>query len=137
MRERSSYLEITMIGRDAHITSNLLMNYCIPISYVNSRVPLSTTLLKRECICETMNPGSILIIRNNFPTTIIHFIFDAIYKLKNTKILLLLAFTIQNPKTSSILVIIIIAYHHCIFISCLHFILSLYHSYNLCLTTTW
>ena len=33
--------------RDGHITSNLLMNYCVAISYVNSSVPLSTTLLER------------------------------------------------------------------------------------------
>ena len=96
------------------------MNYCVAISYVNCSVPLSTTLLERECICETMNPGPILIIRNNFPTTIIHFLFSAIYKFENTKILLLLAFTIHNPKTLSIIAIIILAYHHCIFISCLH-----------------
>ena len=86
-RERSSYLEISMIGRDAHITSNLLMNYCVAISYVSSSVPLSTNLFERERICETMNPGPILIIRNNFPTTIIHFLFAAIYKFENTKIL--------------------------------------------------
>ena len=74
MRERSSYLEISMIGRDAYITSNLSLNYCVAISYGNSSVPLSTTLLKRECICETMNLGPILIIINNFPTAIIHFL---------------------------------------------------------------
>ena len=104
---------------------------------INSGVQLSTILLKRECICETMNPSPILIIRNNFPTTIIHFLFAAIYKFENTKILLLLAFTIQNPKTSFIIIIIILAYHHCIFTSCLHYILFLYHYYTLCLTTTW
>ena len=115
-----------MLGHDGHITSNLLINYCVAISYVNSNVPLSTTLLERECICETMNPGPILIIRNNFPTTIIHFLFAAIYKFENTKIHLLLAFTIQNPKTPSIIAITIIAYLFlaCIFTSSLHYILS-------------
>ena len=67
-----------MLGRDAHITSNLSLNYCVAISYVNDSVPLSTSLLKKECISETMNPGPILIIRNTFPTTIIHFPFSAI-----------------------------------------------------------
>ena len=109
-----------MIGREANITSNLLMNYYVAISYVNSSVPLSTTLLERECICETINPGPILIIRNNFPTTIIHFLFAAIYKFENPKILLLLVFKIQNTKTLSIIAIIIFVYHPCIFISCLH-----------------
>ena len=141
-RERSSCLEISMLGRDAHITSNLLMNYCVAISYVNSSVPLSTTLFERECICETMNPGPILIIRNNFQTTIIHFLFPAIYKFENTKNHLLLAFTIQNT--------IYHCYHHlCIpplhiyflfayllLLVCITYYL-LYCSYTLCLTTTW
>ena len=63
-----------MLGRDAHIISNLSWNLCAAISYVNSSVPLSTTLLNRECICETMNPGPFLIIRNTFPITFIHFL---------------------------------------------------------------
>ena len=62
------------------------------------------TILKRECLCGTMNPGPFLIIRNNFPTTFKHYLHSAILKSENTKTLLLLAFTYKNPKN---------IIHHC------------------------
>ena len=79
------------------------------------------TILKRECMCETMNPGRFLIIRNTFPTTFKHLLHSAILKSENIKTLLLIAFTYKNPQN-----IIhhcfhhpcIIIYHHCIFIYC-------------------
>ena len=79
------------------------------------------TILKRECMCETMNPDPFLIIRNNFPTTFKHHLHSAILKSENTKTLLFIAFTYKNPKN-----IIhhhyyhpcITTYHHCIFIYC-------------------
>ena len=77
------------------------------------------TILKRECMCETMNPGPFLVIRNTFPTTFKHLLHTAILKSENTKTLLFIAFSYKPPKN-----IIhhhfhhpcIIIYHHCIFI---------------------
>src|SRR6185369_5786995 len=98
-----------MLGRDDHmiITSHetLLLSHMLTLC-----VPLSITLLKRECIRETMNPGPFLIIRNTFPTTFIHFSFSAIIKSENKKILLHLACIIKNPNISSIIVFIILAH---------------------------
>ena len=68
------------------------------ISYVNSSVPLSTTLLKRECICETMNPGPFLIIRNTFPITFIALLFSEIIKTENTKTLYILHSSSKTQK---------------------------------------
>ena len=55
--------------------------------------------LKREQTSEPMKPGPILIIRNTFPLHLPSFIFSAINKSENKKILLLLAITHINPKT--------------------------------------
>src|SRR5680860_1200386 len=84
------------------------------------------TILKRECMCEIMNPGPFLIIRNTFPTTFKHLLHSAILKSENTKTLLLLAFTYKNPKN-----IIHHCFHHpcifiyqnCIFTYCFAFVL--------------
>ena len=115
-----------MLGRDAHIISNMSLNL-FAISYIN---PMSTYLPHyiKECMCETMNPAPFLIIRNTFPTTFKHLLHSAILKLENIKTLLLIAFTYKNPQN-----IIhhhyyhpcIITYHHCIFIYCFAFIIIL------------
>ena len=86
------------------------------------------TILKRECMCETMNPGLFLIIRNTFPTTFKHLLHSAIFKSENTKILLFLAFTYKNPKNTinhHYYHPCIIIHHHCIFICCFAFIIIL------------
>ena len=86
------------------------------------------TILKRECMCETMNPGPFLIIRNTFPTTFKHLLHSAILKSENTKTLLLLAFTYKNPKNTinhHCYHPCIIIHHHCIFICCFAFIIIL------------
>ena len=64
----------------------------------------------RQYTSETMNPGLILITENNFPTPLLSFIFPALIKSKNAKILLLLANTYQNPKTP---------YQYCFYFACL------------------
>ena len=58
--------------------------------------------LKRECICETMNPGPLLIIRNTFPITFIALLFSEIIKTENTKTLYLLHSSSKTPKIYSI-----------------------------------
>ena len=109
-----------MLGRDAHIVSNLSWNFVLQ-SHM-----LSTTILKRECICETMKPGPFLIIRNTFPTTFKHLLHSAILKSENTKTLLLLAFTYKNPPKAfhhHCYHSCIIIHHNCIFICCFAFII--------------
>ena len=125
-----------MFGRDDHIISNLSWNIYVAISYVNSSVPLSTTLLKRECIYETMNRGPFLIIRNTFPTNFIHFL-----PFKNPKIQKHFYILHSQYKTQK--------YHPLLFPPSLHIYLSSLHIYLLfCthylfisfshpLTTTW
>ena len=79
------------------------------------------TIFKRECMCETMNPGPFLIIRNNFPTSFKHFLHTAIFQSENTKTRLFIAFTYKNPKNTihhNYYHPCIIVYHHCIFIYC-------------------
>ena len=98
-----------MLGRDSHIISNMSLNL-FAISYVNHvSTHLPHFIKERECMCETMNPGPFLIIRNNFSTTFKHFLHSAILKSENTKTLLLLAFTYKTPKISSIIVSTILA----------------------------
>jgi hypothetical protein len=50
---------------------------------------------------EPMNPGSILTIRSNLPTSLLSFIFSMLIKYENTKILLLLVNTNKNTKGPS------------------------------------
>ena len=79
------------------------------------------TILKRECMCETMNPGPFLIIRNTFPTTFKHLLHSAIFKSENTKTLLFIAFTYKNPKNTihhHYYHPCIFIYHHCMFLYC-------------------
>ena len=86
------------------------------------------TILKRECMCETMNPGPFLIIRNTFPTIFKHLLHSAILKSENTKTLLFIAFTYKNPKNNihhHYYHPCIFIYHHCIFICCFAFIIIL------------
>ena len=68
------------------------------------------TILKRECMCETMNPGPFLIIRNTFPTTFKHLLHSAILKSENTKHFYSLHSHIKTPKIPSIIITIIFAY---------------------------
>ena len=86
------------------------------------------TILKRECMCETMNPGPFLITRNTFSTTFKHLLHSAILKSENTKTLLLLAFTYKNPKNTinhHCYHPCIIIHRHYIFICCSAFIIIL------------
>ena len=94
------------------------------------------TILKRECMCETMNPGPFLIIRNIFPTTFKHLLHSAIFKTENTKTLLLIAYTYKTPKNTihhHYYHLCIIIYHHCIFICCFAFNIILISSSHLVL----
>ena len=75
-------------------------------------------------MCETMNPGPFLIIRNTFPTIFKHLLHSAILKSENTKTLFLLAFTYKNPNNTinhHCYHPCIIIHHHCIFICCFAF----------------
>ena len=120
-----------MLGRDAHIISNLSLNFVLQ-SHMSILCSLVChTILKRECICETMNPGPLLIIRNTFPITFAALLFSEIIKTENTKTLYLLH---SSYKTQKYIPYhchnychhpCIFIYHHCIFISCFAFILSL------------
>ena len=86
------------------------------------------TILKRECMCEIMNPCPFLIIRNTFPTTFKHFLHSAILKSENTKTLLLLAFIYKNPKNTinhHYYHPCIVIHHQCIFICYFSFTIML------------
>jgi hypothetical protein len=73
--------------------------------------PMSAISFMRECISDPMNPGPLLIIRNNFPFTFSLFLFSYIINFENTKIFTLLHFTDQNTTTISFLVYHCIAYY--------------------------
>jgi hypothetical protein len=62
---------ISMLGRDAHIS--VLEHCCNPLCQLYDHV--SAISFMRECISEPMNPGPLLIIKNNFPTTLSLFSF--------------------------------------------------------------
>ena len=134
--------KISMLGRDAHMISNLIVTL-IAISYVKSKSTCLPHLFIERVHCETMNPGPLLIIRNTFPFTFIAYLFSEIIKTENTKTLYILHSSSKIQKY--------IPYHcyhychhpcifiiyHCIFTYCFVLYLSLYHSHTLCLTTTW
>ena len=84
-------------------------------------LPICHTILKRECMCETMNPGPFLIIRNTFPIIFKHILHSAILKSENTKTHLLLAFIYKNPQK----------YHPSSLLSSLHHYSSPLHFYLL------
>ena len=89
-----------------------MLNLCLLICH---------TILKRECMCETMNPGPFLIIRNTFPTTFKHLLHSAILKAESTKTLLLIPYTYKNPQK----------YHSSSLLSSLHIYLPPLHIYLL------
>ena len=68
------------------------------------------SILNRECMCETMNSGPFLIIRNTFPTILSIFYIQPFLNQKIQKTLLLIAYTYKTPKISSIIVSTILAY---------------------------
>ena len=116
-----------MLGRIAHIISNMSLNlFAIP--YVNSMSTHLPHYLKRECMCETMNPGPLLIIRNTFP---LHFVALLISEILKTKTLYLLHSPSKIQKYISYHYLYhyyhpcIITYHHCIFIYCFAFFIIL------------
>jgi hypothetical protein len=69
---------------------------------------MSAISFMREYISEPMNPGPFFIIRNNFPFTLLLFLFSVIINFENTKIFPLLHFTNQNTTTISFTI------YHCI-----------------------
>jgi hypothetical protein len=73
--------------------------------------PMSAIFFMRECISECVNPGPLLIIRNNFPFTLSLFLFSVIINFENTKIFPLFHFTNQNTTTISFIVYHCIAYY--------------------------
>ena len=126
-----------MLGRDAHIINNL-SNHVLPSYMLILVFHCLPRYQERECICETMNPGPFLIIRNTFPTLLSPLLFAAIFNSENIKTLSHLAFIIKNQK-----------YHLPLFSPSLHIYFTIiaylllfaylfyYHSHTLCLTTTW
>jgi hypothetical protein len=88
----------------------------VAILYVD---PMSTISFMRECISEPVNPGPLLIIRNNFPFTFSLFLFPVIIKFENIKIFPLFHFKNQNTITIPFIVYHCIAYyfylHICLF----------------------
>ena len=108
-----------MLGRDAHIISNMSLNL-LQSHILILCLLIFHTILKRECMCETMNPDPFLIIRNTFQTTFKHLLHSAILKSENTKTLLLLAFTYKPQK-----------YHPSSSLSSLHYYLSPLYFYLL------
>jgi hypothetical protein len=97
---------ISMLGRDAHMNSSESELCCNPLYQLYD--PMSAISFMRKCISEPMNPGPLLIIRNNFPFTLSQFLFSVIINFENTKIFPLLHFTNQNTTT------IYFAVYHCI-----------------------
>ena len=106
-----------------------MLNLCLLVCH---------TILNRECMCETMNPGPFFIIRNTFPTTFQHHLHSAILKSENKKHLYFLHSHIKTTKISSIIVSTILSY---LFTTIAYLLIVLhlfyYHSHTLCLTTIW
>jgi hypothetical protein len=75
---------------------SVLEHCCNPLCQLYD--PVSAISFMRECITEPMNLGPLLIIRNNFPTTLSFFSFLVLIKFENTKILLFT--TLANQKTT-------------------------------------
>ena len=86
-----------MLGRDAHMISDLIINL-FAISYVNSLSTCLPHLFIERVHCETMNPGPLLIIRNTFPFTFIALLFSEIIKTENTKTLYILHSSSKTQK---------------------------------------
>lgn len=114
IREINMTVEISMLGRDAHMKV-LNVKHAIVISHVILHV--HRLLYLRECKCETMNPGPILIIRKHSSY------FAAFIYLQFT--LLASHLTIRNPPSplaSPIRITLYYLHHkntktiHCIFI---------------------
>jgi hypothetical protein len=63
----------TYQGRDAHMNSSKCELICNHLCQLYD--PMSAISFMRECTCEPMNPGPLLIIRNNFPFTLSLFYF--------------------------------------------------------------
>ena len=118
-----------MLGRDAHIISNLSSNFVLQSHMSTLCVPVSTSLVKRECICETMNPRSIFNHKKHLSNNFYHFTIFCHLKSKNTKTLLHLAFIIKNPKISFIIATTILAYLFttiaCLFLVCIAYYLDI------------
>jgi hypothetical protein len=72
---------------------------------------MSAIYFMRVSISEPMNPGPLLIIRNNFPLTLSLFLISFIINFENTKIFPLLHFTNQNTTTIPFTVYHCIAYY--------------------------
>jgi hypothetical protein len=100
---------ISIVGRDAHMNSSESELCCNPLCQLYD--PMSAISFMRECISEPVNPGPLLIIRNNFPFTLSLFLFSVIIKSENTKIFPLLHFTNQNTATISFTIYHCIAYY--------------------------
>jgi hypothetical protein len=100
---------------------SVLEHCCNPLCQLHDLV--SAISFMRECISEPMNPGPLLIIRNNFPTTLSLFSFSVLIKFKKYFYLLHL----QTKTLHRHLLLFIIALHipaaqnfvwcrcHCIF----------------------
>ena len=131
-------LEISMLGRDAHIINNL-SNHVLP-SFMLILVFHCQPRYKERVHLWNHEPRSIFNHKKHLSNHFYHFTIFChlkIRKYKNT-------FTscIHNTKHKNIIHHCfhhpcIFIYHHCIFIYCFAFILFWYHSHTLCLTTTW
>jgi hypothetical protein len=97
---------ISIIGRDDHMNSSESELCCNPLCQLY--YPMSAISFMRECISEPVNPGPLLIIKNNFPFTLSLFLLSVIIKVENTKIFPLVHFTNQNTTIISFTV------YHCI-----------------------
>jgi hypothetical protein len=142
---------ISILGRDAHMNSSESEHCCNPLCQLYD--PMSAISFMRECISKPMNPGPLLIIRNNFPFTLSLFLFPDIINFENTKIFPLLHFRNENTTTISFTVYHCIAYYFCLhipvaqdFLAPLHLHIYLFSiaylflvciTHIVCLTTIW
>jgi hypothetical protein len=84
----------TLIYRKYYDTPPILVGHHNPLCQLYD--PVSAISFMRECISKPMNPGTLLIRRSNFPTTLSLFLFSVLIKFENIKILLFTTLANQN-----------------------------------------
>lgn len=130
--------KISMLGRDTHIISNLSSNFVLQ-SHMSTMCSIVYHFIKERVHLWNHEPRSIFNHKKHLSNHFYHF--SIFYHLKIRKYKITFTSCIHHIKPKNIIYHCyhhpcIFIYHHCIFISCLHCILSWYHSYTLCLTTT-
>jgi hypothetical protein len=93
MREMNNQ-NISIVGHDAHMNSSESEHCCNHLCQLYDT--MSAIFFMREYISESINPGPLLIIRNNFPFTLSLFYFQL---LLNSKIQKHFLYCISQTKT--------------------------------------